>query len=245
MYVAGGALTTLRTDARSNLWASLHVQIHTSTSHCLFGSWKGTVQCRDSPHSAGTVPLLLFFFFFFLPSLTLNETTVSRFYGKDDQKSVVSLTHCYSTQYSKPAHTEASRGLLYCVVHSHAHMRLPLLHSGAAFIYLFFLTTLQVAECKTASAVGGAKWGQVTFEKWIELSNKEQQRPQNVFCRGSRAISNTVSVGRQRWKEIFESVISFAQFVRTAIDTFFCCVLQLLCATTKYHSSKMNNFFHL
>lgn len=78
-----------------------------------------------------------FFCVFFLPSLTLNETTMSRLSSKDDQKSVVSLTHYYSTQYSKAAHTGASRGLLYCVVHGHAHVRLRLLHFRAILFFYF------------------------------------------------------------------------------------------------------------
>lgn len=88
---------------------------------------------------------------FFLPSLTLNETTMSRFYGKDDQKSVVSLTRYYSTQYLKSAHTGASRGLLYCVVHSHAHVRLLLLHSGAIFFFFQPLSRFQSARQRQPS----------------------------------------------------------------------------------------------
>lgn len=148
-----GTFITLRTDARSNLREALfnaNTYIHILLSfqllkaHCSMAR-QPTLGCHSS---------LFFFFFFYWPSLTSNETTMSRFCSKDDQKSVVSLTRYYSTQHSKPAHTGASRGLLYCIVHSHAHVRLPLQHSGAIFfLFFFFPTTLQVCRVQD----GGAK----------------------------------------------------------------------------------------
>lgn len=96
----------------------------------------------------------------------------------------------------------------------------------------FFFSSNHSPGCRVQD--GGAKRGWVKFEKLIKLSNEEGQRQRNVFCRGSRVIGNADNAGRQRWKEIsFWTVISFVQFVRTAVDTVCCDVLQLLCSLIK------------
>lgn len=139
MGVCGGG-GALKTDACSTFErlaqpsrSSFNLQMHRSTSHCLF-----LKVCCSVPRQPTLIcHSFLSFCVFFLLSLTLNETTMSRLCSKDDQKSVVSLTHYYSTQCSKAAHTGASRGLLYCVVHGHAHVHLRLLHFGAILFFYF------------------------------------------------------------------------------------------------------------
>lgn len=110
---------------------------------------------------------------------------MSRFCSKDDQKSVVSLTRYYSTQHSKPAHTGASRGLLYCIVHSHAHVRLPLQHFGAIFFFFFFSQPLfRFAE------------GKMVEPNEVGLNSKNES---NFPMRRGRGRWMPFAGGRGRW----------------------------------------------
>lgn len=129
---------------------------------------------------------------------------MSRFCSKDDQKSVVSLTRYYSTHYSKPAHTGASGGLLYCVALSHTHVCSLLLNFGAIFPKL---SRLQSARRHQPSVEPN--------EVGLNAKNESNLRKRSggghgyVFCKGQRAISNAVSSARQGWKEIFFELCSW------------------------------------
>lgn len=128
---------------------------------------------------------------------------MSRFCSKDDQKSVVSLTRYYSTHYSKPAHTGASGGLLYCVALSHTHVCSLLLNSGVIFPTL---PRLQSARRHQPSVEPN--------EVGLNAKNESNLRKRSggghgyVFCKGSRAIGNAVGAARQGWKEIFFELCS-------------------------------------
>lgn len=139
---------------------------------------------------------------------------MSWFCTEDDQKSVASLTRYYSTYYSKPAHTGASGGLLYCVALSHTHLGLLLLNFGAIFPTL---PRLQSARRHQPSVEPN--------EVGLNAKNESNLRKRSggghgyVFCKGSRAIGNAVRWARQGWKEIFFELCSLkARFLFPSIS---------------------------
>lgn len=122
-----GGLITLRTDAPSNLCEapSMYQYIHISLSLRPFKAHR----------SMPTWPP-------FTPSHeTMSVCFLGFFVSKDDEKSVVSLTRCYSTQYSKASpHRRRRRPALLYSSESHPRaLAAPALRAIFIFVIFYFL----------------------------------------------------------------------------------------------------------
>lgn len=138
-------------------------------------------------------------------------------------RSLLSRSHVIIQHKASPHWSQWRPGLL-CCSESHPHV------FAATELRSDVSNTPEVAECKTASAVSGAKWGRVKCKKWIQLSVEERRRPRICVLQRFTGDWQRSWFGQARvegdllWTVFFESLISFSEhFLRAATtDTFWC-----------------------